>query len=89
MKQINFATRYIRAAVMISAILFGQLAFASSALASVGKLINIEPDDYAHQQVLNTISPHVTLSTGAFSDAPVEVASGSAASFWPLSQISW
>jgi PEP-CTERM motif len=34
----------------------------------IGQEFVIEPDSYAHTQVLNTVSPHVTLSTGAFSD---------------------
>ena len=34
----------------------------------VGSEFVIDPDDYAHTQVLNTVLPHVTLSTGAFSD---------------------
>jgi hypothetical protein len=49
-------------------LLIGMLGQPALSLGPTGTPINIEPDNYAHMQVLDTISPHVTLSTGAFSD---------------------
>jgi hypothetical protein len=57
-------------------ILWGLAMFAAAAQfgphaarsAPVGQLVIIEPDDFADDQLLDNVSPHVTISTGAFSD---------------------
>jgi len=51
-------------AVLLAAGLFVQIAQS----APLSTQIVIEPDRYAERYVLNTISPHVTLSTAAFDD---------------------
>jgi hypothetical protein len=58
---------FCRIAAIIALIV---VALAQSAWSATpaGRELVIEPDDYAHTQVLDTVSPHVTLSTGAFSD---------------------
>jgi MYXO-CTERM domain-containing protein len=55
--------RYLPAFVF----LFGPCAGAARA-GIVPQLVTIEPDNYATGQILDHVSPHVTLSTGAFSD---------------------
>ena len=50
------------------ALLIGPLVQAAWPVGPISQQIVIEPDNYAHQQLLNTISPQVTLSTGAFDD---------------------
>ena len=54
------------AAVVV--LLVGTWAPAAWAVGSIGQEFAIEPDNYAHMQVLNAVSPHVKLSTGAFND---------------------
>jgi hypothetical protein len=67
MKRIKIGNACCRGAATF-ALLVGPLAHAAWSALPVGREFVIEPDDYAHMQVLDTISPHVTLSTGAFDD---------------------
>jgi hypothetical protein len=52
----------------VLALLVGPWVQAAWSVGPIAQQILIEPDNYAHQQLLNTTSPHVTLSTGAFDD---------------------
>jgi hypothetical protein len=67
MNRISLRNACGRGAALV-ALIFGTYAPAAWAAGSIGQEFVIEPDNYAHTQVLNTVSPHVTLSTGAFSD---------------------
>jgi hypothetical protein len=67
MKPIAIRDAFCRSAATIAVLLVPYTQSAWSA-PPVGREFVVEPDDYAHAQELNTISPHVTLSTGAFSD---------------------
>jgi hypothetical protein len=57
-----------RCGAAVFALLGGPLAPSGWSLGPIVQQIVIEPDEFAHQQVLNNVSPHVTLSTGAFDD---------------------
>jgi hypothetical protein len=59
---------WCRRGAPVIALLIGLIANAAWATGPIGRGFVIEPDYYAHTQVLNNVSSHVTLSTGAFSD---------------------
>ncbi len=67
MKRITIGNACCRSAATV-ALLVGSLAHTAWSAPFPGTETVIEPDDYAEGQLLNNISPHVTLSTGAFDD---------------------
>jgi hypothetical protein len=63
---IRSGPRWLRGASLALAV--SAICAAPQPLAAATQTVVIEPDDYADGQVLNTVSPFVRLSTGAFAD---------------------
>jgi hypothetical protein len=64
----NNSSRAILHALFVSALTFDATLTPFAAYGLPITQIVIEPDDYLEDQILNTVSPHVTLSAAAFSD---------------------